>query len=163
MTRKADFAVLITTANSKRGWNGFGIIKEVLVVSPLAVISLTSLLRLHLIEMLKAKIPTTKRAKIAQQLLKYIRSPDFKNPIEEVVRTTTELCYDLGEEMKTHARIWNKRFYNYQRIRWNSQLVHENVQLILQGKETKPLNRSKQPQIKQLSPPIPPTLDESGE
>lgn len=75
-TRQADFAVLVTTAR-KKGFSGFTEMGGVWVASPLATIPLASLLREHLIEMLKAKITGERRAAIAQQLMRYIDSPEF--------------------------------------------------------------------------------------
>lgn len=156
ISRDAEFAVVVTTA-IKNGTR-FSIIRGVLVVSPLAVIPLANLLRVHLIEMARAKVPIKKRAKIAQELLKYIRSPEFKNPLEEVVRTTEELWLELKDEIKTHGKFWTKRVNNYQKIKWNTQLIHENVQLIMQGKKIKPISRYKPPQLPQLPPQAPPDL-----
>ena len=135
--------VLVTTANHKRTWKGFGTIRNVLVVSPFAVIPLVNLLRMHLIEMLKAEIPIHKRAKIAQQLLLHITSPDFRNPLEEIARMGKVLQSDLIGEAKSHYRTWEKRWNSYQKIGFNSSVIHDNVQLILQGKQVKSMNKPK--------------------
>ena len=142
-SRKADFAVLVTTANYNRTWKGFGTIREVSVVSPFAVIPLVKLLRMHLIEMLKAKIPIQKRAKIAQHLLQHITSPDFRNPLEEIARMGKQLQSDLKGEAKSHVRTWRKRWDSYQQIGVNSSLIQDNVQLVLHGKQIKSLNKRK--------------------
>ncbi len=152
ITRKAVFAVLVTTANYKRTWKGFGTIKEVFVVSPFAVIPLVNLLRMHIIEMLKAEIPIKKRAKIAQQLLQHITSPEFRNPLEEIARTGNELQSDLIGEAKSHYRTWKKRWDSYQKIGFNSSLIHDNLQLVLQGKQVKSMNKPKGQPL-QLPPP----------
>lgn len=152
ITRKAVFAVLVTTANYKKTWKGFGIMRDVLVVSPFAVIPLVNLLRMHVIEMLKAEIPIHKRAKIAQQLLQHITSPEFRNPLEEIVRTGKELQSDLIGEAKSHYRVWKKRWGSYQKIGFNSSLIHHNIQLVLQGKQIKSMNKPKVQPL-QLPPP----------
>src|SRR5437773_2033902 len=81
-SRNADFAVLVTTG-SRRGFTGLTQLSGVLVVSPLGAVPLASLLRAHLIEMLRTKVTKEKRAQIALGLMSYITSPQFKNPIEE--------------------------------------------------------------------------------
>ncbi len=135
-SREADFAVLVTTGH-KRGFSGLAQMNGVLVVSPLAALPLASLLRAHLVEMLRARITKEKRAIIAQQLMKYITSPQFKNPIEEVVHLACELQDMVKEEAKDHFRIWKKRWDRYQTIQWDSSQIQSNLQLVLHGKEPK--------------------------
>jgi hypothetical protein len=149
--READFAVLVTTGQRKK-FSGLDEENGVLIVSPLGVIPLAALLRGHLIEMLKAKVSKEKRVRIANQLLKYVTSPQFKNPIEEVVTKTGELTGLLKEEARQHAKMWTTRWEHYQRIRWDSSQIQANLQLVLQGKEPKPLAYPK-PAPLQLLPP----------
>lgn len=156
MSRGADFAVMVTTAIPKRGWNGFGEVGEVLVISPLGVLPLAGLLRMHLIEMLKAEIPAKKRAMIAQQVLHYVTSPEYKNPIEEIVRTSTGLQDELKREIKGHFISWARRAQSYNSIGWNAQGVHENVQLVLHGKKPKPIGKPKPPRLQLPAPPTVP-------
>ncbi len=137
-SREADFAVLVTTGQ-KRGFSGLAQLNGVLIVSPLGAIPLASLLRLHLIEMLRAKITREKRALIARRLLKYITSPQFRNPIEEIVQTASELQDVLKDEMRDHRRVWEKRWRRYQVIRWDGTQVQGNLHLVLHGKEPKPI------------------------
>ncbi|MGI0012398.1 MAG: DUF2130 domain-containing protein [Nitrososphaera sp.] len=143
ITRKAVFVVLVTTANYNRTWKGFGSIRDVLVASPFAVIPLVKLLRMHLIEMLKAEIPISRRAKIANQLLQHVTSQEFKNPLEEIARTGRELQTDLKDEMKSHYRLWKKRWTNYQKIDYDTSTIHDSLQLVLQGKRIKSMNKPK--------------------
>jgi len=150
-SREADFAVLVTTGQ-KRGFSGFAHINGVLVVSPLGSIPLASLLRGHFREMMKAKIPKDKRAIIAQQLMKYIESPQFKNPIEEVVQLTSGLQDMIKEEAKGHFRIWKKRGDHYQRIQWDSLQIQNNLQLVQHGKKPKVIGYPKVPQLQLPSP-----------
>jgi hypothetical protein len=104
---------------------------------PLGAILLASLLRGHLIEMLRAEITKEKRSIIAQQLVKYITSPQFKNPIEEVVHLTSQLQDMIKEEVREHFLIWKKRWDYYQTILWNGSQIQENLRLVLHGKEPK--------------------------
>jgi hypothetical protein len=72
-------------------------------VAPLGTVPLAALLRANLIEMLRAKITTEQRAKIAQRLLKYVTSPQLKNPIEEVIQLSTQLQNMVEEEYRGHV------------------------------------------------------------
>jgi len=108
-----------------------------LVVAPLGVIPLATLLRSHIIEMVRANIVREKRALVAHKLLKYITSPQFRNPIEEVTHTAAELRGMIAQEAKDHQRVWQKRWNHYQRIEWDGAQIAANVTLVLQGKEPK--------------------------
>lgn len=132
--READFAVLVTTG-SRKGFSGLAQIEGVLVVAPLGTIPLAALLRQHIIEKVKARITKEERTRIAEQLAKYITSPQFKNPIDEVVSLSAQLQGMIREEAKEHFRVWRKRWDHYQRIQWDSSQVRQNVQLVLHGKE----------------------------
>jgi hypothetical protein len=132
----ADFAVLVTTGH-KKGFAGLMELGGVLVVAPLGAIPLAVLLRTNLIEMLRAKITTAQRAKIAQRLLKYITSPQLKNPIEEVIHLSVELQGMVKEEYDDHVKVWKKRLEHYGRIHWDSSQIQSNLQRILHGKEPK--------------------------
>lgn len=137
-TREADFAVLVTTGK-RSGFSGLAQMSGVLVISPLGVVPLASLLRAHLIEMIKAKITKDKRAIIAQSLMRYITSPQFKNPIEEVIEVAAELQEMLKEEAKDHFRLWRKRWDRYQTIHWDNAQIQSNLERVLHGKEPKTL------------------------
>lgn len=156
--RHADFAVLVTTGR-RRGFAGLAHMNRVLVVAPLGVIPLADLLRRHLIEMLKAKVTKEERALIAERLMEYLASPQFKNPIEEVIERASELQDLLFDEAHVHKRFWEKRWEHYQMIQWDSSHIQANVQLVLQGKEPKAMSRPKVPPplqisaLKQLPPP----------
>lgn len=135
-SREADFAVLVTTGYRK-GFAGLAQRDGVLVVHPLGVVPLTSLLRIHLIEMLKARVTRKRRAIIADRLVDYITSPQFRNPIEEVVQLTDELQEMIRDEAKDHLETWRKRWECYQTLHWDASQVRNNVQLVLHGKEPK--------------------------
>ena len=149
-SREADFAVLVTTGQ-KKGFSGLAQTSGVLVVSPLGAIPLASLLRVHLIEMLRAKITKEKRAIIAQKLMKYITSPQFKNPIEEVIKLSSDLQDMVENEAKDHVRIWKRRWECYQKICWDGSQIRENLQLVLHGKEPKAIH----PRFSTLQLPAP--------
>jgi hypothetical protein len=89
--------------------------------------------------MLRAKITTEQRAKIAQRLLKYITSPQLRNPIEEVIQLSTQLQSMVKDEYHDHVEVWKKRLRHYEKIHWDTTQVRVNFQRILHGKEPKHL------------------------
>lgn len=149
--READFAVLVTTGK-KKGFSGFAQIGGVSIVSPLAVIPLASLLREHLIEMGRLKITREKRAVLAQQLMRYIDSPQFKNPLEEVVRRSSKLREMIWQEAEDHRHVWEERWGHYETIGWNTSQIQNNLRLVMHGGQPKHIARPKVSPL-QLPPP----------
>jgi hypothetical protein len=145
-SRKADFAVLVTTGKMK-GFSGFLSRDGVFIVDPRGVLSFVPVLREHLIGMLRAKITKEERAKLAQKLMKYIDSPQFKNPIEEVIHLSTELEGMVKTEFEEHRRVWIKRLQSYRKIKIDNSQVQDNLQLVLHGKEPRPILSSKLPAL----------------
>lgn len=149
MTRRAQFAVLVT-CGTKRGFSGFTEMAGVLVVAPAGVLAVVGLIRNHLIEMARAGIEKRQRTKIAHQLLKFIKSTEFKNPIEEIVRTSENLREGIMEEFRWHKIDWEKRWNAYGRIRWDGFAIQENLRSVLHGGTAKPLT---QPRDRLALPP----------
>jgi hypothetical protein len=143
-TRRADFAVLVTTG-TKKGFGGLAEMEGVLVVAQQAVISLADLLRTHLVAMLRAGIEKKKRAKIANQLLRFIKSPDFKNPIEELVSIADDLEDGVKKEFQWHMKDWERRVAAYRRIKWDGSAIQENLRRVLHGEKPKQLDQPKLP------------------
>lgn len=150
-TREADFAVLVTTGK-KRGFSGFSQMDGVSVVSPLAAIPLASLLREHLIEMARLKITKEKRAVLAQQLMQYIDSPQFRNPLEEVVQQTSRLQDMIHKEANDHMHTWKERWDHYETIKWNTSHIRGNLRLVMHGEQPKPLLQHKAPPLQLPAP-----------
>jgi hypothetical protein len=142
--RHADFAVLVTTG-TKKGFGGLTEMDDVLVVAHQAVLSLADLLRDHLIAMLRAGIEKKKRAKIANQLLRFIKSSDFRNPIEELVNVADDLEDGVKKEFEWHMRDWERRVAAYRRIKWDSSAIQENLRRVLHGEKPKHLDQPKIP------------------
>ncbi len=136
LTRKAHFAVLVTTGQRK-GFSGLCQDRGVLVVSPLGSVALASLLRDHLIEMQRSNVAIERRAAIAQELLNFVTSTEFKNPIEEIVRTCGQLQDMLHDEVKSHHRNWKRRWQHYQAVQWDASHVQANVRSVLHGEKPK--------------------------
>jgi len=97
-----------------------------------------------LLEMFRAGIEKKRRTKIANQLLKFIKSPEFKNPIEEVVRTAESLKDGVEEEYRWHVNDWKKRLTAYARIRWDSFSVQENLRRVLRGETPKQMTQPRE-------------------
>jgi hypothetical protein len=135
-SREADFAVLITSG-TKRGFGGLGRVNGILIVSPLGALALASLLRVQLIEMLRAKLDKGQRAAIAEKLLEFVTTPQFKNRIEEIIETSSELQDMVQDEARAHYRVWKKRLQLYKTIEWDGSIIQENLRLVLHGKEPK--------------------------
>jgi hypothetical protein len=142
-TRKAHFAVLVTTGQTwkRRAFTGLDMDSDVLIVAPLGAIALASLLREHLIEMQRSNVALERRAAIAQGLIKFITSPDFKNPIEEIVRASGQLQDILKDEVRSHERTWKKRWGHYRIVQWDARSVQANLQSVLHGEKPKLLPR----------------------
>jgi hypothetical protein len=136
LTRKAHFAVLVTTGQRK-GFSGLCQDRGVLVVSPLGSVALASLLRDHLIEMQRSNVAIEQRAAIAQELLSFVTSTEFKNPIEEIIRTCGQLQDILHDEVKSHHRNWKRRWEHYQAVQWDASHVQANVKSLLHGEKPK--------------------------
>lgn len=141
-SREADFAVLVTTGR-KKGFSGFAQISGVSVVSPLAAIPLASLLREHLIEMVRLRITREKRVALAQKLTRYIDSPQFRNPLEEVVHRATKLQGMIKKEATHHRRVWEERWDHYATIGWNTSQIQNNLRLVMHGGQPKQVARVK--------------------
>ena len=134
--RKAHFAVLVTTG-TRKGFTGLSQDRGVLIVAPLGTVALASLLREHLIEMQRSNVALERRAVIAQELLKFITSTEFKNPIEEIIRTSGQLQDILRDEVKSHQRTWRKRWEHYKVVHWDAAHIQANLTSVLHGEKPK--------------------------
>ncbi len=143
MSRNAQFAVLVTSG-TRRGFNGLDADFGVTIVSPAGVLALAGLLRNHLIEMFRAGIEKRRRTKIANQLLKFIKSTEFKNPIEEVIRTAEHLREGIMEEFRWHKNDWEKRWNAYGRIRWDGLVIQENLRRVFHAEAPKQMTQPKE-------------------
>lgn len=150
MTRGAQFAVLVTSG-TRRGFNGLHTESGVSIVAPGGVLVLAELLRFHLVEMFRAGIEKKRRTKIANQLLGFIKSPDFENPIEEVIRTAEFMRDGITEEFAWHRNNWEKRWNSYSRIWWDGLMIQENVKRVFRGEVPKQRTQPKE----RLALPIP--------
>jgi hypothetical protein len=141
-SRMANFCVLVTTG-TRRGHNGLSDMGGVLVISPLGVIPLVALLRAHMLELVRAQVGREKRARIADDLVRHIVSPQFRNPIEEIVQIAGELQDMVKGEARQHLKVWKKRWHYYQTMQWDTAQVQSNIRLVLHGKAPQALSAAK--------------------
>jgi hypothetical protein len=140
--READFAVLVTSGKRK----GFGGLDEedgVVIVSPLGVLPLAALLRETLVQLARARVTGAERSKAAEEVIRYITGPQFRNPLEDMIKRAGTLQDQLQDEVKQHAKVWNERWTSYQSIAWDAAQIESNVQLVLQGSPPRPLGQPK--------------------
>lgn len=45
----------------------------------------------------------------------------------------------LRDEMTVHAKTWRRRWGHYRTIPWNTEQVEANLQLVLEGKQARPI------------------------
>jgi hypothetical protein len=115
--RKADYAILVTAAGTANTF-GFWTEKDVLIVHPAGVLALVHWLRATLIKLAQAKMTRKQRERAAKAIMDYIDSPDFRNPLRDVVRRSEQLGQDLIGEVKAHRSLWLDRLFHYEEI-WN--------------------------------------------
>jgi hypothetical protein len=68
-------------------------------------------------------------------MLDYVTSPQFRNPIENIVSIATDLQRMVIQEAKVHQKVWKDRREYYQRLQWKGDQVQRNLQQILIGEE----------------------------
>jgi hypothetical protein len=138
--READAAVLVTTG-TRKGFAGFTTLDGVSVVAPQGVLALASLIRGHLIEIHRSNLSREQKQLLAKRIIEFLSGPQFKNHIESVVGTASELQQMMKQEVDYHARIWKQRWSRYASIQWDSKQVQESLGLIMQGKELPSIKR----------------------
>jgi hypothetical protein len=117
LERKADYTILVAAA-SKANTFGFWTEKDVLIVHPAGVLALVHWLRGFMIRMAQAKMTQKQREKTAKAIMDYLDSPEFRNPLRDVVRRSEQLGQTLVGEIKTHRNLWLDRLFHYEEI-WN--------------------------------------------
>ncbi|MHB0970929.1 MAG: DUF2130 domain-containing protein [Thermoanaerobaculia bacterium] len=136
--READFAVLITTG-TRKGFSGLDEEDGVVIVAPLGVLPLAALLRQTLIQLARARAGSADRTNAAEQVMRYMTSPQFRNPLEDMMKRSEVLQQQLQDEVKLHVKVWNERWASYQSIGWDASQIDTNVQLVLQGSPPRPI------------------------
>lgn len=113
--RAADFAVLITNAfPSKRQY--YFVEKNVFVISPVCAEPIIHTLRESLIRMSLLKMTTEAKQKAVQRVYDYLSSNDYNGRVNDIATQLLDLGQELKLEIKSHKRIWTKRYDAYRAV-----------------------------------------------
>jgi len=157
-TREAEFAILVTTGERK-GFTGLAEERGVLIVRPQGALALAFLCRGHLVEMAKAGVDRSRRAKIARALLAYLTSATYKVPLEEAIHHAERALDLLRREVHQHVSQWDERARLYQTIGWDVRHIRENIARVQEGAKPVPLEKVR---VERLLLPRTATLTASG-
>jgi hypothetical protein len=130
--RKADFAILVTSAMKKRT-HGFFAEKGVLVVHPAGVVHLVSILRDQIVRIDRMKLSHLQRSKAVKLTLQYLEGPEFANSMEGIMQQALTLYEDMMREVKNHIAVWRKREAGYKKIYEDASTVKVTTRALLSG------------------------------
>lgn len=130
--RKATYGILVTLA-SKKGTAGFWVDNDVIVVHPFGAVHVAGVLRQSILDICATRISTQEADRRAAALMDYIKSDDFKNLVGDTIFRTLELYGLLKKELKSHRKMWKRRFDHYRQIYDNSNGIKAQTAGILQG------------------------------
>jgi hypothetical protein len=134
LSRKADFAILVTNAN-KKGTSGFFVEKDVIVVNPGGVIAIANILRKQLLEISHLKLTNSQRDEAIGNTVKYLQSSEYRNSLDVVIRKTVEMHEDLKKESQDHLKMWKKRHESLKTVYLSTAQVKEKTLSLLAGHE----------------------------
>jgi hypothetical protein len=130
--RNATYGVLVTLA-SKRGTAGFWVDNDVIVVHPFGAVHVAGVLRQSILDISASRISTQEADRRAAALMEYVKSDDFKNLVGDTIFRTLELYGLLKKELKSHKKMWKRRFDHYRQIYDNSTGIKARTSGILHG------------------------------
>ena len=131
--RKADYAILVTSA-TKKGASGFFIEKGVIVVSPGGVLALAAILREQIIRIAQLKLTKSQREEARERTMEYLQGAEFKNAIDLIIRKTVEMYEELKKECHDHVKGWKKRYDCLKSVYVNSSQVQTKTTPLISGK-----------------------------
>jgi hypothetical protein len=126
----ADISVLVTKALPS-GVKQFGCVDGVWVLEYGMVLPVTSMLRVHLLQLLQTKTSLVGREEKKDYLYEYLSSAQFRNRIENIVLGFKSLKEDLETEKRSMQRIWSKREKEIERIVLSTTNFYGDVQGII--------------------------------
>lgn len=127
---KADICILVSQVLPDI-IKGFGTINGVWVTDYSLIISLAQMLRFHLMEINRAKSSYLGQDEKMEILYNYITSSQFKNRIENLMNTFSDMKKGLDTEKNSLQRIWNRREKNIERLMFNTSGFYGDLQGII--------------------------------
>lgn len=126
----ADVCVLVTKALPST-IKQFGCIDGVWVVEYGCAIPVTSMLRVHILQLHQTKNSFIGREEKKDYLYEYVSSPQFRNRIENVMLAFKSLKEELESEKRAMQRIWNRREKELERVMLGTSGVYGDMQGII--------------------------------
>ncbi len=103
-----DYGIIVTKTMPKNT-RGFTMIDGIVVTEFPHIVAVSSLMRVYLINVKRAKLSQTDRQTKEGMLYGYITSNDFRNRVQSIVDSISHAKEDLENEKKALNRIWAKR------------------------------------------------------
>jgi hypothetical protein len=145
--RQATYGILVTTA-FKKNTAGFWVEKDILVVHPYGAVYIAHVLRKSIIEIYSLKINRMEMQRRSKELMRYVKSEDFKTAVEDTIYRTKSLYEMLLKERDGHQKTWNERYTHYKTIYSNIGRVDVQTSNILKGLPLKEVLKTRE--VKQL-------------
>lgn len=103
-----DYGIIVTKTMPKNT-RGFTMIDGIVVTEFPHIVAVSSLIRVYLINIKRAKLSQADRHTKEGMLYGYITSNDFRNRVQSIVDSISHAKEDLENEKKALNRIWAKR------------------------------------------------------
>jgi len=130
--RKADFAILVTNA-MKKGTQGFFTERGVIIVHPAGLLSISNVLRSHIVRIAEMKLGQLQRDEAVKLTLEYLEGPEFTNSMDAIILESISLYKDLLDEMEKHKAGWKRRYSSYKKVCEEASTVKSTSQALLSG------------------------------
>lgn len=113
--RSAEFAVLVTNVfPSKRQY--YFVEKNVFVIGPVCAEPIIHTLRESLIRMSLLKMTAEAKQRAVQRVYDYLASSDYNGRVNDIANQLLDLGRELKSEIKSHKRVWHKRYDAYRAL-----------------------------------------------
>jgi hypothetical protein len=127
---KADVAVIVSAATPKE-IRGCGDRDGVWITEPRIALGLAMALRTALIQVAVTKRAVASKNESVEVLFAYLTGPEFRQRIEAIGRTFSEMQADLEEEKRVSARRWAKREKHIARVIENTSSMYGDLHGLL--------------------------------
>jgi hypothetical protein len=125
--RDADYGILVTNARRSKKDSGFSISHGVIIIHPAGALVLIKILRDHLIQIAKLRLTKQERNRTIKAVLEYIRSANFRNSVETIIKDTLDLYKGLQKEVKDHVKHWEFRIDRYRDMNSKAHTIENKV------------------------------------